>query len=219
MHEKYLEWGEAIYTGVVDSVKSFPGYNRVAFTWEINADPRITKTVIYWDDRADSTVIDVNRTQSGKLQLKHTLDLPEGGYLFEFVTKDNDGHQSRYIETNVSIYGSSYADNIALRSSRTVTTIEAIDEETADIHLDKVEDNTFRYTELTYVSYEKEMKGVEKKVKIENETDVITLDKIRLEDYIKVQSFYFPSENALDGIPAKEIEYQIPLIVPPVPEE
>src|SRR5690554_4189044 len=88
MHDKYLEWGEAIYTGVVDSLKVYPGYNRVKLTWEVNADPRIKKTVIYWNDRNDSVVVDVNRSQSKRVQMEHSFDLPEGEYMFELATKD-----------------------------------------------------------------------------------------------------------------------------------
>lgn len=217
LHEKYLEWGEAIYTGVVDSLKAYPGYDRVKFTWELNADPRITKTVIYWDDRSDSMVVAVERSQPGRLQMEHIIEIPSAGYLFEFATKDNDGHQSRYIETSVNVYGSTYANSIALRSSRTVTTMELVNDETVNVHLGKVEDNTFRYSELTYISYENSAQGTEKKVIIENETDMITLEKIRVGDPITIQSLYYPSENALDGVPAKMLEYQIPSMNPQLP--
>lgn len=50
VHEEYLKRGEEIYTGVVDSLEAYPGNERIKFTWMINADPRITKTVIYWND-------------------------------------------------------------------------------------------------------------------------------------------------------------------------
>lgn len=38
IHQKYYDWGEDIYTGAVDSVKAYGGYERVRFDWEINAD-------------------------------------------------------------------------------------------------------------------------------------------------------------------------------------
>ena len=37
LHEEYLKKGEIIYTGVIDSLKTYPGNNRVRFTWEINS--------------------------------------------------------------------------------------------------------------------------------------------------------------------------------------
>lgn len=209
LHKEYLEWGEAIYTGVVDSLKAAPGYERVKFSWEINADPRITKTVIYWNDRGDSMVVAVERTQPGRIQMEYILQLAAGGYLFELATKDDDGHQSRYIEASVNIYGSTYANSTALRSSRPVKALELIDDETVEIYLGAVEVNTYRYSELTYLSYENGVEGEEKKIIVENETEMITLEKIRIGDPIIIQSYYYPSEDALDGLPAKKFECEI----------
>ena len=91
VHEEYLKWGEEIYTGVVDSLEAYPGNERIKFTWMINADPRITKTVIYWNDGGDSAVVEVNRTQSGIMRMETSLNLPENSYIFKFVTKDDEG--------------------------------------------------------------------------------------------------------------------------------
>lgn len=218
LHEKYLEWGEAIYTGVVDSLKVYPGYNRVKLTWEVNADPRIKKTVIYWDDRSDSVVVDVIRSQSKRIQMEHSIELPEGGYMFELATKDNEGHQSRYIEINTNIYGAFYANSISLRGSRQINLIEVLDQSTVNVHLGTVEDNTYRYSELVYLTYESgSSQAIEKIVTIENQTDNVTLENIRLGDKISICSMFFPSENAMDGVSAKKTESQIPTMALPVP--
>jgi len=106
IHEKYYDWGEDIYTGVVDSLKASPGYEKIRFNWEVNADPRITKTVIFWNGGSDSVVVDINRTQSGRLALTQDINsIDEGNYIFEFITRDNEGHFSMPTEIVVEVYG------------------------------------------------------------------------------------------------------------------
>ena len=36
IHQKYYDWGEDIYTGVVDSLKGYGGFEKVKFSWELN---------------------------------------------------------------------------------------------------------------------------------------------------------------------------------------
>ena len=113
LHQKFYDRGEDIYTGVVDSLEAYSGFERVKFNWVINADPRITKTVIYWNNRQDSVVVDVNRTQSGEIAMSYYLsDIEEGNYIFEFVTKDNEGHFSLPKEMVVLIFSESYAKTL-----------------------------------------------------------------------------------------------------------
>ncbi|MDR1340866.1 MAG: DUF4998 domain-containing protein [Prevotellaceae bacterium] len=45
-----MDEGEIYYIGIVDSIKIFPGKERVRFSWQINADPRITGAFISWNE-------------------------------------------------------------------------------------------------------------------------------------------------------------------------
>ena len=49
IQEEFSERESRVYLGKVDSIKSFPGFGRAKITWYISSDPKIDKTVIYWN--------------------------------------------------------------------------------------------------------------------------------------------------------------------------
>ena len=121
IHQKYYDQGEDIYTGVIDSLKTYAGYERVRFEWEVNADPRITKVIIRWNQHADSVIVDVNRAQSGPIPMSYYLEnINEGSYIFEFITRDNEGHHSLTKETVVTVYGDAYIQTLKNRGVSSV---------------------------------------------------------------------------------------------------
>lgn len=202
IHQKYFDWGEDIYTGVVDSLKVYPGYEKLQFEWEVNADPRITKTVIYWNQREDSVVVDVNRTQSGRLQMSYLLeDISEGDYIFELITRDNHGHFSLPREVVVTIYGDSYLQ--ALRN-RTVSSITHRLDGTMLIEWEPISSLAMQYTIIKY-----EVDGVEQVTQVENEDSETELFGLETGEIIQVSTIYLP-ENALDELMAPYSEYSMP---------
>lgn len=196
LHEEYLDWGEIIYTGAVDSLKAYPGDNRVKLTWEIGLDPRITKVVIYWDSRLDSVVIPVNRTQPERMEMEHLINIPEGGYLFEVATKDDEGHQSMYTEKSVDVYGTKYA---ALLRNRMVSSMAYTSDTELKITWSKVEYATTQYTTVRYNG---------KTIKVEND-DTTTLLTVTPGETFEVYSNHLPV-GGLDTIDALPKVYKMP---------
>lgn len=202
IHEKYYDWGEDIYTGVVDSLKAFSGYEKIRFTWELNADPRITKTVIYWNQRADSIVVDVKRTQSGRLQLAYDLaDIEEDSYVFEFITRDNEGHFSLPVEVPVDVYGPLSQQTLRNRG------IVSITKQTDGSMLITWED--IAYPTIQYVTVYYEIDGDELSTQVENSESQTILNGLNTGDIIKVVTTYFP-ENALETLDSPAREYTLP---------
>src|SRR5690606_18184802 len=92
------------------------------FDWEINADPRISRTIVYWNQRADSIIIDVNRTQGGRTPFSYDLEnLSEGTYTFEFITRDDQGHLSMPTELAVAVFGDFYIESLGNSGVASVT--------------------------------------------------------------------------------------------------
>ncbi len=202
IHQKYYDWGEDIYTGAVDSVKAYGGYERVRFDWEINADPRIEKTIIYWNQRADSVIIEVNRTESGRLYVSHMLEnMDEGSYIFEFITGDNKGHFSMPREVVVLIYGESYSQ--LLKNRRIVSIAKQLDGSMI-IQWDPIASTEIQYTTVLY-----EVDGVERSIRVENDATETVLEGLNTNDVIRVSTTYLP-EGALDELHAPYSEYIMP---------
>lgn len=207
VHEEYLKWGEEIYTGVVDSLEAYPGNERIKFTWMINADPRITKTVIYWNDGGDSAVVEVNRTQSGIMRMETSLNLPENSYIFKFVTKDDEGHKSLNVEKTADIYGSRYVSTLRNREIRTIV---AQEDNSVKLTWSSIESETLLYTMITYTDNTEPSnpKTIEKKV--ENDMSETVLSNLKAGDEFTVVSVYQPL-GSLDTFEASATVYHVPI--------
>lgn len=208
IHEEYLNRGEEIYTGVIDSLNAYPGNERVKFTWEINADPRITKTVIFWSDGADSAVVEVNRTQPGIMKMETILNLPEKSYIFKFVTKDDEGHKSLSVENTVEVYGPNYVSTLRNREIRTIT---AQEDSSVLLTLGALEDVALLYTMIAYTDYSDPSNPKKVEEKIENSASSLLLSNIRAGDEIFVYSVYQP-ESSLDIFEANATVYHVPAL-------
>lgn len=202
IHQKYYDWGEDIYTGVVDSLKASAGYEKVKFTWELNADPRISKTVIFWNQRADSVVINVNRTQGGRLQMEHELQqMAEGSYIFEFITRDDEGYFSLAREIVVHVYGEAYVQDLR---NRRIASIAHLVDGTMLLKWDPISSVAMQYVTLIY-----EVDGVEQTIRVENSDTETILVGLDTGDKIQVSTTYLP-EEALDELHSTYTEYTMP---------
>ncbi|MFV0269217.1 MAG: DUF4998 domain-containing protein [Draconibacterium sp.] len=122
LHQKYLDEGEIIYTGRVDSVQVMPGKERLKLSWQINADPKITKCKIFWNNRKDSAIVDPPSNRVGVTLMEKTINLPEGSYVFEFITFDNEKNSSLSVFKSGDTYGPKYEQTLL---SRPITSIIA----------------------------------------------------------------------------------------------
>jgi hypothetical protein len=205
LHQPYLDKGEEIYTGIIDSLKVFPGNNRVKFTWQVNSDPRITKTVIYWNEGLDSSIIDVNRTQTGPIDMDVMLNIPEGNYVFEFITRDNEGHRSLSTERSVAVYGSQYA---ALLRNRVIKSFDIASGNRLNITWVPVE-TTVQHTVIKYTDYTDAEHPADKTVSVDNSETNTTLTGVKSGEKFFVISSHLPA-GSLDILEALPREYTVP---------
>src|SRR5690606_19734219 len=109
MNDIQREWAdqeERMYLGKVDSIAYFPGFGRAKLTWYVGSDPKIDRTIIYWNMRQDSIVKEFARNTPGVQKDSIILDnLPEGSTLFEFRNMNNDGETSLYSSATVTVWG------------------------------------------------------------------------------------------------------------------
>lgn len=114
----FVQGGEIYYPGKADSLKVSPGNNRIQLTWLLIADPKITKSIIFWNNKSDSMVFPVTRS-SGTDTIKALLPLPEGTYSFEVFTYDAKGNRSVPVSAIGNVYGSNYSLTLVNRTIRT----------------------------------------------------------------------------------------------------
>src|SRR5699024_7711205 len=85
--------------------------------WLIVGDPTIRKAVIYWNNRADSMVVPIDKDNSAGIDTMDVFidNLSEGTYSFEVFTFDQYGNRSVEANTSGKVYGDSYANSLLTR--------------------------------------------------------------------------------------------------------
>lgn len=114
-YKEYVEEGERVYTGKVDSLTVYSGRNRVLIAGLYISDPKITETRIYWNSASDSIVVPVERTEGVDTLHTYIEDLQEGTYNFEIVTIDGQGNISIPVYANGQVFGQRYQASLRNR--------------------------------------------------------------------------------------------------------
>ncbi|HTG55374.1 MAG TPA: DUF4998 domain-containing protein, partial [Niabella sp.] len=90
-YKDFLKDGPVIYAQKLDSVKVYPGRNRVLITWLPIRDPRVSKLRISWMGQAASKELAITSARDTSALIE---GLPEGNYVFDFYTADDAGNSS-----------------------------------------------------------------------------------------------------------------------------
>ncbi|MFV0506919.1 MAG: DUF4998 domain-containing protein [Bacteroidales bacterium] len=188
LHQKYLDEGETIYTGRVDSIQVKHGKERLKLSWQINADPKIIGCKIFWNNRKDSVVTDVHPNRVGVTLMEQLINLSEGSYVFEFITFDDNNNSSLSVVKSSDVYGSKYEQALL---SRPIVSLDA-SRDSAVIKWSKVDNSIgvlFKYTNRVGDEVERYVS------KDDNQT--VIYDYAVGSEY-SYQTMYMPSETAID---------------------
>jgi hypothetical protein len=209
LHEKYLDRGIDIYIGATDSISVESGLNKVGFKWKINADPRINKVVISWEEPEDgamvkkSATIPVERTTDGEMWMNHVLyDLPEAEYIFIFQIFDSSGNTSKTVEISGSALGNIYVENLRNRNFKSISKLETgqmmIDWELAP-------SGTLEYSVVEYVN----TNGETVKVEVPNDEEKTYLEGLDTGDEVEIYGVHLP-ENGMETFQSIGRYYTMP---------
>ena len=196
--DEYLKYIEDIptYTGIVDSVNFRSGNQRIVFTGLLTSDPKINKVIVFWDNRKDSLVLDIDRTD-GVDTLFHSIPLPEGRYNFEVISYDDKGIPSIILSKTGVSYGEKYKDGLYSRP------VKSVEKQGEDAVIDWYNgDDSSPFVQVNYKDNNDNMRTV--RVLTSDETTV-------LEDYqsmstIQMQTFYLPNATAIDTFRVDPVE-------------
>ena len=114
MDETYKEFirdGEIIYVGTADSVKIFPGRNRLKLNFLIS-DPTATKVSILRNNKTDSLTIPIRRVYQTDTITAELTDLKEGSYAFDIITFDDENNSSVAVNAVGRVYGDNYMNSL-----------------------------------------------------------------------------------------------------------
>lgn len=111
--------GKRIYISKIDSIKLYPGQNRLKMTLFIS-NPDIVNAKIFWNKRINSIDVPVNRI-TGSKNFSIIIDqLEEGEYPFEIIAYDIKGNTTAPISIVSKIYGLQYIQSLLSESIKDI---------------------------------------------------------------------------------------------------
>ena len=114
--DQYLANGEIIYIAKSDSVKVYPGKNRILVNFWIK-DPRAASMDIQWNQGKSSQKVAIDKTHDITAPIETYLEnLEEGDYTLKLITCDSHGNKSVPDEYAVTVYGETYQSMLMCRN-------------------------------------------------------------------------------------------------------
>jgi hypothetical protein len=190
-YRQYVVPGGYNYPAKPLEVSARSGYLKVTLSWSTSLDPAVKAVKVFWDNYADSVVVDYGSAVNGRLSTTIT-DLEDRSYTFDIVNFDGSGNRSLPAEITVAPYGDGWLTTHAerkvtraqLRNSNAVITMgNPMDEMTA---------TKFRYRN-------KSGEWVEHKKVLKADDFEISLPDALPGKLIEYQSAYCP-ENGIDTV-------------------
>lgn len=111
MDEVYKEFikPEIIYVGKADSLKVYPGNERLIINFELT-DPSITHATFYWNNKSDSIKMNITMEKTKEILDAKIENLPEGTYSFDVFTYNEKGNSSIKATVVGRVYGEKFAN-------------------------------------------------------------------------------------------------------------
>jgi AraC-like DNA-binding protein len=200
-YAEFLESGQIIYNGKLDSVRTFPGKNRILVTWKPINDPRVTNVKVFWANNRESIEKPITSKNDTTLIIEN---LTEGNYTFNFITYDDAGNNSVPVEVVGMAYGEIYERGLVPRQIRNIL----LNNNELTINLGSTEslDNYYNQ-EITYISSSDQ---AEKTVSVPKEVSSIVIDDYS-GDKFSHKGVYLPSELSPDFFYTETITQYTPV--------
>lgn len=191
-YKKYLEEGELIYPQKPDSLKIFPGRNRMLLEWQI-VDPKVTFCeIIYSGPESQGSVkvpIDFKDKFENDTVRVIIENLIEGYLLFTVTSYDKLGNASLPVGVEDFAYGEIYEKSLLNRILKSMT----LAQNRLDITWYNADESEVGI-ELSY----KNTSGVTKNIFIPNSITVSTLEGFDVEHPFSYRTLYLPAPMAID---------------------
>jgi hypothetical protein len=191
---------EIIYTGAVGQVIAQPGNLRVGLKWKSSSDPSIVKYVIYWNNKADSQIMNITtKTDSIKTIIN---GLQEFVYSFVIYSYDAKGNSSIPTEiNNVKVYGPVYISTLLNRpyNASTPYVVSALGDVTLNF---KTADTININTKINYTN----RNGQNVTANLSGTDSVLVIHDLQSGTQVTYNSTYIPDRNSIDVFTAPKTD-------------
>ncbi|MDR3246816.1 MAG: DUF4998 domain-containing protein [Prevotellaceae bacterium] len=177
------------YPQRVDDVEIVFGENRVKLTWSKPIDPKVVKTMVFWNNYADTLLVNV--PAEGQTVTCIVNNLPEGNYTFQVKTFDSEGNASISNDISGKVFGANYRVGLTARTvkSAMLTEIDGTEGfiDCGSATLDLI------FTEIRYKNNSNETITRQ----LPSSAINVTLPDVKRGEFFEFRSVFYP-KNALD---------------------
>lgn len=191
-YKNFYNGHEIIYTGAVASTIIEPGNLEMGLKWKASSDPSIVKYVVFYNNKADSVVVNVaDKKDSIRTVIK---GLSEYTYSFTIYSYDAKGNKSIPFEVNnAKVYGPIYAATLLNRAYDAANPYVLNND--GSVKLNFITPDTINIK--TIIKYTNAA-GVASSAILLPTSNSITLPNFKAGTPITYQSFYIPERTAID---------------------
>jgi hypothetical protein len=201
-YKEYVVPNGIIYPQKIDSLKIYPGLNRVKIEWIRPIDPKVIKARIYWNNYTDSVSVDI---PADKDTISVMIDnLKENTYTFYVKTFDADGNFSIPSDVTGDAYGENFAKTLNSRQLTMATFNDRV-----ELYWGAVE-STVTKVAIRYLSSSGQT--VEEEIPFDETQRIIT--DFKRDGTITIITHHIPFPKALD-----EVASSSELAFPDIPGE
>lgn len=196
-HEKYLTEGEETYIGIPDTLIANGGFRRIELKWKLNADSRISKSIITWNGCLEPLEIPVDHS---KEFMSTIINMEEGKYIFQLVNVSETAKKSLPQIVSGEVYGENYQSRLPQRG------ISSMSAAPIGITINWASEEGCIGTNLIYTNKDNESKTL---FISEEESSTLIADYIPGSEF-SVISMFKPELNAIDNISSLEGKFSFP---------
>lgn len=188
-YRDYIVENGLTYPQKADSLKIYPGFNKLRLTWLRPRAPSVKYSMVYWNNYADSVKVNFVDDQD---TIRIDIDsLEESSYSFVIKNFDEQGNVSIPAEVTGTPYGENYlisaADRIYTTATRDAENLGTIQWEPASVDL--------VYTEVKY----KTTAGDSRTVRVTADEDLVMFAGIKPGEKFEYRSVFLP-KNGIDSL-------------------
>lgn len=192
-YKKYTTEGETLYTGKIDSIKTYSGRLRVKLKGLLPADPKVTTAKVTWNDGKDSAIYSITGASGSNTIFDKIVNVEEGVINFKIRTFDAAGNGSMVVSAIGRAYGPKYEAGL---TNRPIARAELLTNGNAELEWDSFD--TTGGAKGTWVRYTKTDNSVDS-VFVPITQALTTLNNFKGGTSVRLRTMYLPTPTVIDS--------------------